>query len=116
MKTHGTMDLGEALKPAIRLAEEGVPVTPRVASDWPQDAPDLAADAGGRIHCLKDGRTPRVGEIMHYPALARSMRLIAREGRDAFYKGEIAEDIIGTVRAQGSLLTLEDLAAQSRAG
>ena len=46
LKKFGTMDLAEALKPAIRLAEEGVPVTPRVAADWPEDTPFLAADEG----------------------------------------------------------------------
>ena len=111
LKQHGTMDLGEALKPAIRLAEEGVPVTPRVAFDWPEDAPILAADAGGRQHYLKEGRTPRLGETMTYPALAAALRIIAREGAGAFYTGEIAEDIIRTARARGSLLTMEDMAA-----
>jgi gamma-glutamyltranspeptidase / glutathione hydrolase len=111
LKRFGTMELGEALKPAIRLAEEGVPVTPRVAFDWPEDTPDLAADEGGRAHYLRDGRPPRVGERMAYPALAETMRLIARDGRDAFYTGAIAEDIIATVRPKGSLLTLADMAA-----
>ncbi len=106
----GTMDLEEALKPAIRLAEDGVPVTPRVAYDWPEDEPYLAADAGGRQHCLKDGRTPRVGERMEYPALARTLRQIARKGRDAFYHGAIADDIIDTLRPLGSLLDKDDLA------
>jgi gamma-glutamyltranspeptidase/glutathione hydrolase len=111
LRRYGTMDLAEALKPAIRLAEDGVAVTPRVAFDWPEDTPDLEADEGGRRHYLKDGRAPRAGETMAYPALAGAMRLIAREGRDAFYQGAIAEDIIATVRAKGSLLTLADLAA-----
>lgn len=111
LKAHGTMDLAEALKPAIRLAEDGVPVTPRVAWDWPEDAPALAADAGGRQHYLKGGQAPREGDIMRYPALASTLRVIAREGRDAFYTGEIAADIINTVRAQGSRLTMADLAA-----
>ena len=111
LKQHGTMDLFEALKPAIRLAEKGVPITPRVAFDWPEDEPVLAADEGGRMHYLKDGRAPRVGETMAYPALARSLRLIAAAGRDGFYAGEIAADIIATLRARGSLLTLDDLAA-----
>jgi gamma-glutamyltranspeptidase / glutathione hydrolase len=111
LKRFGTMDLSEALKPAIRLATEGVPVTPRVAFDWPEDTPDLMADEGGRIHYLKDGRTPRLGETMRYPALAGALQMIARDGRDAFYKGAIAEEIITTVRAKGSLLTREDLAA-----
>jgi gamma-glutamyltranspeptidase/glutathione hydrolase len=110
LKRFGTMDLAEALKPAIRLAREGVAVTPRVAADWPEDAPFLAADPGGRIHYLKDGRTPEVGDTMAYPALADTLALIGREGRDAFYTGAIAEDIIATVRGMGSLLTLEDLA------
>lgn len=111
LKEFGTMDLGEAVKPAIALAEEGVPVTPRVAFDWPEDTADLTADEGGRIHYLKDGRTPKLGETMAYPALAAAMKLIAKEGRDAFYTGAIAEDIIRTVRAKGSLLTMEDMAA-----
>ena len=110
LKQHGSMDLGEALKPAIRLAEEGVPVTPRVAFDWPEDAPALAADAGGRRHYLKNGRTPLVGETMAYPALAETLKTIARGGVEAFYAGEIAEDIIRTVRDRGSLLTMEDMA------
>lgn len=110
LKRHGTMDLSEALKPAIRLAEEGVPVTPRVALDWPDETPALAADEGGRMHYLMQGRAPALGEIMAYPALAQSLRAIARGGRDAFYQGEIAEDIIATVRANGSLLTMDDLA------
>lgn len=111
LKAHGTMDLSEALKPAIQLAEDGVPVTPRVAFDWLEDAPHLAADEGGKRHYLKDGRAPREGEIMAYPALARSLRHIAREGRNAFYTGAIAEDIIHTASALGSLLTRDDLAA-----
>jgi gamma-glutamyltranspeptidase/glutathione hydrolase len=113
LKRHGTIDLAEALKPAIRLAEEGVPVTPRVAFDWPDDTPYLLADAGGRRHYLKQGRTPRVGEVMAYPALAEALRLIARDGRDAFYQGPIAEDIVATARARGSLLTMEDMAANT---
>jgi gamma-glutamyltranspeptidase/glutathione hydrolase len=111
LKAHGTMDLGEALKPAIRLAEEGVPVTPRVAHDWPEDAPHLAADAGGLRHYLKEGRAPRVGETMRYPALANTLRMIASSGSNVFYNGSIADDIIRTTSALGSLLTHDDFAA-----
>jgi gamma-glutamyltranspeptidase/glutathione hydrolase len=111
LKQHGTMDLAEVLKPAIRMAEEGVPVTPRVGLDWPEDAPDLLADPGGARHYMKEGRVPRVGEIMAYPALAHALRLIAKGGRDAFYAGEIAEEMVATVRARGSLLTMQDFAA-----
>lgn len=107
---HGTMDLKEALKPAIRLAEEGVPTTPRVAFDWQQEAADLARDEGARLHYLKDGRAPREGEVMRYPALARTLKIIAERGRDGFYTGEIAEEIVSHLGARGGLLTLDDFA------
>ncbi|HTN96831.1 MAG TPA: gamma-glutamyltransferase, partial [Nordella sp.] len=107
---HGTLDLHEALKPAIRLAEAGVPTTPRVAQDWAQEAADLAQDDGAKLHYLKDGRAPCEGEVMRYPALARTLKRIAAQGRDGFYTGEIAEEIVGLLAARGGLLTLEDLA------
>ena len=71
----------------------------------------LAADPGGRRHYLKDGRAPAAGDIMRYPALAATFRKLAGGGRDAFYTGEIAADIIATLRARGSLLDAEDFAA-----
>lgn len=113
LKRHGRMSLGDCLVPAIRMAEEGTPVTPRVAFDWPEDAPDLAADAGGRRHYLLHGRVPREGDIMAYPALARSLRTIAAEGRDAFYAGALAADMVQHLRSLGSLLTREDFAGHT---
>ncbi len=113
LREHGTMDLYEALQPAIRMAEQGVPVTPRVAVDWLEDETVLAADVGGARHFLKSGRAPRVGETMSYPAFGETLRLIARDGRDAFYKGAIAEDIVKTIRPMGSLLTIADLEAHT---
>src|SRR5436189_193922 len=74
LKQEGTMTLGEALKPAIKLAEKGVPTTPRVAHDWPESEAMLAADEGGAKHYLKNGRSPREGEIMAYPALAKTLK------------------------------------------
>ena len=111
LKEHGTMGLGEALQPAIRLAEAGVPVTPRVAHDWPESLALLQADEGGRMHYLKNNRAPHVGEIMQYPALANTLKLVAKQGRNGFYSGEIAEDMVSTLQARGGLLTLEDFAA-----
>lgn len=110
LKAHGTIDLKEALGPAIRLAEEGVPVSPRVAWDWTGMVPELAADEGARLHCLKDGDAPKPGDVMRYPALARTLRLIAEKGRDEFYCGAIAADIVGHLKPRGSLLTAEDFA------
>jgi gamma-glutamyltranspeptidase / glutathione hydrolase len=108
---HGTIDLAQALEPAIRLAEQGCPVGQRVAWDWARHTDKLARDEGARRHYLPGGRTPQAGDIMRYPALANTLRIIARHGRDGFYAGEVAEDIVATLAAKGSLLTLDDLAA-----
>ncbi len=71
LKRYGTMTLGDCLAPAIALAEQGVPVTPRVAFDWPEDAEFLAADPGGRQHYLVDGRS---AEAWSYHALSGAGR------------------------------------------
>lgn len=110
LKKYGTMTLAEALPPAIGIAEAGVPVTPRVACDWIEKTPVLAADEGGRQHYLKNGRAPREGEVMRYPALARTLRRIAEKGRDDFYGGEAAADILAHLASRGSLLAAEDFA------
>jgi gamma-glutamyltranspeptidase / glutathione hydrolase len=108
---HGTIDLARALEPAIRLAEQGCPVGPRVAWDWARQTDKLGCDEGARRHYLPGGRAPEAGEIMRYPALAKTLRIIARHGRDGFYSGEVADDIVATLAAKGGLLTLDDLAA-----
>jgi len=111
LERHGTMDLKEALKPAIRLAEDGVPTTPRVAFDWAEDVNDIAHDEGMKLHYLANGRAPEAGEVMRYPALARTLRRIGEKGRDGFYAGEVADEIVTHLAQRGSLLTLDDFAA-----
>lgn len=111
LQSYGKLTLADCLAPAIRMAEEGVAVTPRVAFDWGDEEAILAADAGGRQHYLKAGKVPLVGDTMRYPALAATMRKIAKDGRDAFYCGAIAADILATLKPRGSLLDAEDFAA-----
>jgi gamma-glutamyltranspeptidase/glutathione hydrolase len=111
LRAHGTWSLAQCLAPAIELAERGVATLPRVARDWPEHLSLLAADPGGRRHYLKDGAAPLMGESMAYPALAATLRAIAEGGRDAFYTGPIAQDMVQTLQERGSLLTLEDFAA-----
>ena len=111
LKELGTISLAEALQPAINLASNGVPVGPRTAFDWTQNVDALAADDGGKLHYLKDGRAPVAGEVMKFPVMAKTLSVIARGGRDAFYNGEIAEDIVAHLAPRGSLLTVEDFAA-----
>lgn len=111
LKDHGTMDLGQALQPAIEIGEAGAVTTPRLASDWAGLIDKLAANDAAAMHFLKDGRAPGLGEVMTYPALVKTLKLLAANGRDAFYHGEIAEDMVAHLRGLGSLLTLEDFAA-----
>lgn len=113
-RDHGRLAFRDLLEPAIALAEEGWVVAPWVAADWLNGVSKLSMDAGARRHLLVDGiRAPRVGEVMRHPALAATLKAIARGGRDAFYGGEIAEDMVATLVAAGGLHTLADFAAQS---
>ncbi len=108
-ETVGRIGLDRILAPAIRYAEEGVPVAPRVAFDWGNEAAKLQGAA--RTNFLIDGRVPKVGEIFRAPGQAEVLRRIARDGRDAFYTGEVAEDICATLNALGGVHTVEDFAA-----
>ena len=110
---HGSMPLPHLLAPAIELAEAGFVVAPRVGVDWSRAAAKLARHAGARRNLLKDGRPPRIGERMRLPALARTLRRIAEEGRDGFYEGPVARDRVHELRALGGLHTLADFAGQT---
>ncbi|MFO1143738.1 MAG: gamma-glutamyltransferase family protein [Amaricoccus sp.] len=105
----GRLGLAASLAPAIRYAEEGVPVAPRVAWDWARYAGDLQGDA--RRFYLREGEPPTVGERFRAPGQAEVLRRIARDGRDAFYVGEVAEDMVSSLRALGGTHTLDDFAA-----
>lgn len=111
LKDHGTISLAAALAPAIEAADGGFAIQPRVGHDWAGLADKIAKDDGARRHLLKDGRPPRAGEIMRSPALAATLKTIARDGRDAFYLGPIADDIVSCLRAKGGLHTMADFAA-----
>jgi len=113
LKRFGTIGLDRALARAIELAENGFPVAPRVAWDWADAVPQLARHKGGRKHLLVDGRAPAVGDVMRFPALAETLRRIAKEGSDGFYRGRVAEDIVATIQALGGVMDEADLAAVS---
>ena len=107
--TVGVMGLDTLLAPAIRYAEEGVPVAPRVAFDWANDAGTLQGAA--RDTYLPGGKVPQAGDLFRAPGQAEVLRRVAKTGRDAFYTGEIAEDMIATLNAMGGKHTAEDFAA-----
>ncbi len=107
----GTLGFDRLFADAIRYAEEGFAVHARVARDWPNYVAELAADEGGRLHYLRQGRAPRMGERMRQPALAGTLRRLAKDGAGAFYEGEIAAEIAATVKGKGGRLSEADLAA-----
>jgi gamma-glutamyltranspeptidase/glutathione hydrolase len=106
---HGRLGLDALLAPAIRYAEEGVPVAPRVAFDWPRAGEALQGH--GLTHFSRGGKPLGLGEIFRAPGQAEVLRRIARDGRAAFYEGEVAEDMLAVLSALGGLHEAADFAA-----
>lgn len=110
LKARGTYGLEKALAPAIGYAENGFPVAPRVGFDWPKHVAKLGNSAGATRHYLFNGHAPAVGDIVKLPALAATLKTIAKDGPRAFYEGPIAQDMVATLNAKGSVLSLDDFA------
>ena len=107
---HGRKGLDAALQAAIRCAEEGYVVAPRIAFDWAHSLDKLKAGTNSERFLLPGGKAPKVGDVIRQPELAATLKVIAQKGRDAFYTGPIAEDMVATLRGLGGLHTLEDFA------
>ncbi|MEP0963269.1 MAG: gamma-glutamyltransferase [Roseobacter sp.] len=105
----GKLGLDTLLEPAIHYAENGIPVAPRAAFDWKNNAHNLQGSARDKF--LINGQAPRAGEIFRAPGQAEVLRRIAKHGPSAFYTGEVAEDMVATLNAAGGLHTLDDFAA-----
>lgn len=113
LERFGTMGLDKLLQPAISFAEDGYAVSPVVAKVWKQHEQLLSGCEATRRTLLVDGQAPTAGTHQRQPNLARSLRQIAHNGHDAFYKGEIAEKIVRFSHANNGLLELEDFAAHT---
>ncbi|MGA3245923.1 MAG: gamma-glutamyltransferase [Bacteroidota bacterium] len=109
----GTLPLQELLDPTIHYAEEGFPVAEQVSALWAGEEKLLKSEPAAAQTYLIEGHTPRLGEVFRNPNLARSLRAIAEQGRDAFYKGDIARLILDCSRQHGGTLAADDLAAFS---
>ncbi len=106
----GKLTLDKILAPAIRLAEQGFPVSPITSHFWQLGAMKQLSSAPGGQELTIEGRGPRPGEIFRNPGLARALQKIASEGKEGFYQGEIAEAIDSVVQAAGGCLSVMDLA------
>jgi len=109
---HGTKELAELLAPAIRFAADGVALTPRVANDFAHAAGKLLREPDAARVFAPQGRPVALGETLRQPALAESLRRIARDGRAGFYEGPVAAEIVAKLNRLGGLHTLEDFALQ----
>lgn len=110
LERFGSMTLEEVLAPAIAYARAGFPVTEVIAGDWRAAEPSLARWADSAATYLPNGRAPRVGEVFRNPDLARSYELVAAAGRDGFYQGPIAEQIVTFGQDNGAYLSMRDFA------
>ncbi len=110
LKNYGTMNLGQVMAPAIRLAADGFPVSDRFARLLRELSPVLSKFAVSRNVFLKDGAFYRAGEIFRQPGLAATLRRIAQNGPAEFYSGRTAHDLAEEMRREGGLVTLNDLA------
>lgn len=107
----GSLGLDALLAPAIHYAETGVPVAPRVAFDWVRDAAVLQGTA--RDMYLGGNKTPSAGQMFSAPGQAKVLRRVAKHGRDAFYSGEVADDMLAALTQLGGKHTRADFADTS---
>jgi len=107
-KRFGSLELSQILAPAIHYAEDGFPVSELISLGWAGSARKLNEWPDSAKTYLPGGKAPRFGEIFRNPNLAASYRAIAEGGRDAYYKGTIAERIVASSEANGGHFALKD--------
>ena len=107
---HGRADWASLFTRAIACAEDGWPIAPRVHFDWNGAKGKLAANEAAARRLLVDGEAPAIGTRFAQPELGRTLRAISALGASAFYEGEVAADIVATLRALGGLHTEQDFA------
>jgi gamma-glutamyltranspeptidase / glutathione hydrolase len=110
LKRAGTMPFKQVLQPAVDLAQQGFAVSERIHNDWIYGAQVLGDDPDSIKTYLVNGKPPATYSLFKNPDLARAFQIIQAQGRDGFYRGEIASAIVAKSKALGGTLTLEDLA------
>lgn len=110
-RQYGRLPLSESLQPAIELAEQGFAVDHHFVSfiQMGDRLKQIKRFPGSAAVFLKNGQTYKIGEVLKQPDLAKTLKILAKQGRDGFYKGEIAEQLVKAVRQAGGIWTLKDL-------
>jgi gamma-glutamyltranspeptidase/glutathione hydrolase len=110
LKTYGKLKLADVLGPAIHLAEDGFPVSEKLARQLDGERPELQQFTVSRRIFLNDGKMFHAGDTFKQPELAATLKRIAKNGAAEFYRGETAQMIVDDMKRMGGLITLEDLA------
>lgn len=110
---YGSMDFADILAPAIDCAENGYVVTQRTSVDWAAAVKKISSNPAAAEIFLKNGAAPKAGTVWRLPKLAATLKAIAKQGRSAFYEGELAEKMVATLAAAGATHTVEDFSVTS---
>ena len=107
---HGRMPLADILAPAIGYARDGYAISSRVHRDFTAEAELLAKEPSTAETFLVNGDVPAIGTRHKQPKLAATLERIAAEGRDGFYTGPVAQDMVDYLQSKGGLHTMQDFA------
>lgn len=108
---NGKVTLAEALEPVAAMAEEGFPVSHVSSSMWAKEVGKLLNASDNGVDMLtSEKQAPKESEVFVNKKYANALRKIGKEGKDGFYKGEIAQNIVNAVKKKGGVMELEDLA------
>lgn len=110
LKTYGKLKLSDVMGPAIRYADQGIPVSEKLAREFNDERPDLQRFSMSSHVFLNDGKMFRAGDTLRQPDLAATLKRIAKNGAQEFYKGKTAEMLTREMAVMGGLITLDDLA------
>src|ERR1035437_1857670 len=113
IERHGSLSMSDILAPAIRYADEGFPVGPLTSYFWERGVERQLKSALNGLELTLDGRAPIAGEIFRNSGLARTLAVVGRDGKQGFYRGQIAESIVSVITEAGGCLSLEDLASHA---
>jgi gamma-glutamyltranspeptidase / glutathione hydrolase len=108
-KRFGNLSFSDVLEPAATTSEQGFGITERIHSQWQANVEKLRTDPDSTRVFLRDGEAPALYSIFKNPEMARAFRLLQKEGRDAFYKGDIARAIVDKINARGGSIRMSDL-------
>lgn len=110
VEAFGTLKIADVLEPAIQLAEDGIPVSELNSFYWQRSEKNISVASPDGNEMLLNGCAPLPGEFMTFSTLAQTFREISANGKDGFYKGRVAEEIVKLVKGRGGVMELEDLA------